>query len=122
MGPIFERVCQLRLPSLFSNPFQGVGYWWHKQHELDVVGLATDGTVVAGECKYTTREMHEGDLADLERSASGLEWTPPNGGDLDYHYCCFCRSGFSQGLRETATERDDVSLFTPRELLTETNP
>ncbi|NHN42764.1 ATP-binding protein [Halorubellus sp. JP-L1] len=120
MGPMFERVCQRRLPALLSKTFQGIGYWWHKQHELDVVGLTTDGTVVAGECKYTSREMHEGDLADLERSASVLEWTPPNGADLDYHYCCFCRSGFSGGLRETATGRDDLSLFTPRELLDET--
>ena len=117
MGPMFEHVCQLRLPSLLSYTFQGVGYWWHKRHELDVVGLTTDGTVLAGECKYTSREMHEGDLSDLERSASDLEWTPPNGGDLDYHYCCFCRSGFSDGLRETAAQRDDVSLFTPTDLI-----
>lgn len=122
IGPMFEHICQRRLPSLFSNTFQDVGYWWHKQHELDVVGLTTTGTVVAGECKYTTRKMHEGDLADLERSASVLEWTPPNGRDIDYHYCCFCRSGFSDGLRETATERDDVSLFTPRALLAESSP
>jgi ABC-type glutathione transport system ATPase component len=68
---------------------------------------------VDGECKYTTREMHEGDLADLEQSASQVEWTPPNGAERTHHYCCFCRSGFSDGLQDVADTRDDVSLFTP---------
>lgn len=117
MGSMFELVCQNALPSLVPKTYRGVGYWWHKRHELDVVGLASDGTLVAGECKYTTREMTEGDLADLERSAAAVEWTPPNGGDLDYQYCCFCRSGFTTKLREIADERDDVSLFTPTEIV-----
>lgn len=117
MGTMFERVCQTALPALVPKTYQGIGYWWQKRHELDVVGLGSDGTLVAGECKYTTREMNEGDLADLERSATRVRWTPPDGGDPAYHYCCFCRSGFSDGLRETADERDDVSLFTPREIV-----
>lgn len=84
----------------------------------DSVGLANDGPVVAGECKYTTREMHEGDLADLERSARQIQWTPPSGGTPEYHYCCFGRSEFSDGLREAARKRDGVSLFTPAEIVT----
>ncbi|MFB6235194.1 MAG: ATP-binding protein [Halopenitus sp.] len=117
MGPMFEQVCQNALPDLVPKTYRGIGYWWHQQHELDVVGLASDGTLVAGECKYTTREMHEGDLADLERSGDRVEWTPPEGSDLTYHYCCFCRSGFSEGLKRTAEKRDDVSLFTPAEIV-----
>lgn len=117
MGPAFEIVCQNALPSLVPKTYQGIGYWWHKRHELDVVGLASDGTLVAGECKYTTRAMTEGDLADLERSAARVEWTPANGRDVDYHYCCFCRTGFSDGLRRAAAERDDVSLFTPSDIV-----
>jgi AAA+ ATPase superfamily predicted ATPase len=117
MGPMFEQVCQNALPGLVPKTYRGIGYWWHQHHELDVVGLASDGTVVAGECKYTSREMHEGDLADLERSASEVEWTPPGGSDLTHHYCCFCRSGFSDGLKRTAAERDDVSLFTPADIV-----
>ena len=117
MGPMFELVCQNALPDLVPKTYRGIGYWWHRDHELDVVGLASDGTVVAGECKYTTREMHEGDLADLERSATQVDWTPPQGGAPDYHYCCFCRSGFSEGLRQTATDRDDISLFTPKDIV-----
>jgi len=121
LGEMFERVCQHRLPALIPKTYQGIGYWWHQHHELDVVGLASDGTLVAGECKYTNREMTEGDLADLERSASQIQWTPPNGTELEYHYCCFCRSGFSTGLQQVATERDDVSLFTPSDIVPATD-
>ncbi|WP_058828449.1 ATP-binding protein [Haloferax sp. Q22] len=119
MGSMFELVCQNALPSLVPKTYHGIGYWWHKHHELDVVGLASDGTLVAGECKYTQREMNEGDLADLERSAAQVDWTPPEGGDPTYHYCCFARSGFSDGLREVASNRSDVSLFTPSEIVSE---
>ncbi|MGA9399976.1 ATP-binding protein [Haladaptatus sp.] len=117
MGSMFEIACQQALPSLISTTFQGIGYWWHRHHELDVVGLGTDGTLVAGECKYTSREMNEGDLADLERSAARIRWTPEDGSEPTLHYCCFCRSGFSDGLRAAADDRDDVALFTPEEIV-----
>ena len=117
MGPMFEIVCQNALPSLLPKTYQGIGYWWHREHELDVVGLGSDGTLVAGECKYTTRQMTEGDLADLERTARDVQWTPEGGGEPTYHYCCFCRSGFSDGLQRAATERDDISLFTPNDIV-----
>ncbi|MFB6178604.1 MAG: ATP-binding protein [Halorientalis sp.] len=117
MGTMFERVCQNALPTLIPKTYQGIGYWWHKQHELDVVGLASDGTLVAGECKYTSREMTEGDLADLERTASEVQWSPSNESDRTEQYCCFCRSGFSDGLQQVAAERDDVSLFTSDDIV-----
>lgn len=117
MGALFENACQRALPQLIPKTYQGVGYWWHKQHELDVVGLADDGTVVAGECKYTTRQMTEGDLAHLERTAANIEWTPPSGGEPAYRYCCFCRSGFSNDLQQLADEREDIALFTPDEVV-----
>ncbi len=84
---------------------------------LDVVGLGSDGTLVAGECNYTTRRMTQGDLADLERTARAVQWTPDGGEELTYHYCCFCRSGFSDGLRTAADERADLSLFTPGDIV-----
>ncbi len=117
MGSMFEIICQNALPSLLPKPYEGIGYWWHSHHELDVVGLGSDGTLVTGECKYTSRKMTEGDLADLERSAANIKWTPPGGEEPHYHYCCFCRSGFSDGLREAASGRDDLSLFTPSDII-----
>ncbi|WP_136717339.1 ATP-binding protein [Halorientalis salina] len=117
MGPIFEIICQKALPSLIPKTYQGIGYWWHREHELDVVGLASDGTLVAGECKYTTRQMTEADLADLERAADAVQWVPDDGREPTPHYCCFCRSGFSDGLRAREEERDDLSLFEPADIV-----
>jgi hypothetical protein len=117
MGPMFEIVCQETLPSLIPKVYHGIGYWWYQHHELDVVGLAGDGTLVAGECKDTTRKMTEGDLADLERSAAQVQWTPSGDSERSEHYCCFCRSGFTDGLRAVAHERDDLSLFTPADIV-----
>lgn len=117
MGTMFERVCQNALPSLIPKTYQGIGYWWHQQHELDVVGLASDGTLVAGECKYTSREMTEGDLADLERTVSQMQWTPSTGTDREERYCCFSRSGFSDDLQQVAADREDVSLFRPSDIV-----
>ncbi|WP_248910971.1 ATP-binding protein [Halocatena marina] len=117
MGALFESACQRALPQLIPKTYHGIGYWWHKQHELDVVGLADDGTIVAGECKYTSRHMTEGDLARLERTAATIEWTPPDDSDPTYHYCCFCRSGFSEDLKQLAERRDAVTLFTPDEIV-----
>lgn len=117
MGALFESACQRALPRLVPKTYHGIGYWWHKQHELDVVGLADDGTIVAGECKYTSRHMTEGDLARLERTAATIEWTPPDDSDPTYHYCCFCRSGFSEDLKQLAEGCDAVTLFTPDEIV-----
>jgi uncharacterized protein len=119
MGLMFEIVCQDALPSLIPKTYHGIGYWWLRQFELDVVGLASDGTLIAGECKYTSRKMNEGDLADLERSAAQIQWTPEDGSESTIHYCCFCRSGFSDELQAMADERTDISLFTPGEIITQ---
>jgi hypothetical protein len=117
MGPMWELVCQTALPSLVPKTYHGIGYWWHDEHEIDVLGLASDGTLVAGECKYTTRAMTEGDLADLERSANAVRWSPDAGGEPSPLYCLFSRSGFSDGLRKRVVERDDVRLFTPADVV-----
>nr|WP_256530401.1 DUF234 domain-containing protein [Natronosalvus amylolyticus] len=103
--------------SSLPKAYRGIGYWWHQQHEVDVVGLASDGTLVVGECKFTSRTMTEGDLAALERSADQIRWTPPQDTELEYHYCCFSRSGFSADLKQRASARDNVSLFTPDDIV-----
>ena len=111
MGNRFEIAAQRALPRLVERSYLGVGYWWHAHHEVDVVGLADDGTLVAGECKYTTESMTPGDLQSLEASAREIRWTPPEGSEPAMIYCCFSRSGFSDDLIDTATDRADVHLF-----------
>nr|WP_226483365.1 DUF234 domain-containing protein [Natrinema amylolyticum] len=56
-GTMFEESCQNALPSLVPETDKRIGYWWHHYHELNVVDLASDGTIVAGEWKYTFSQM-----------------------------------------------------------------
>lgn len=38
--------------------------------------------------------------------------TPTGGGDPEYEYALFSRSGFTAAVEEDASERDDLHLFT----------
>ena len=109
VSPLFERLCQRMLPTLVDRQFRDVGQWWFKEYELDVLGLTTDG-LVAGECKFTSDPVGEGVLANLERTATEVQWSqaPPGGKCL---YVLFSRSGYTDDLRQTANTRTDVRLF-----------
>lgn len=111
MAERFEAACHEALPGLVPRTYLGTGYWWHGKNEIDVVGLGDDGTLVAGECKYTSRPMTQSDLESLERVADEVRWNPPNGKEKRYVYCCFSRSGFTDDLVEVAEGRGDVELF-----------
>ncbi|MFC6974791.1 ATP-binding protein [Halomicroarcula sp. GCM10025709] len=116
VSPLFERLCQQALPALIDRQFQDVGQWWFKEHELDVLGLTDEG-LVAGECKFTSKPVSEGILANLERTASNVRWSkePADGTTL---YVLFSRSGYTEDLTDVADGRDDVRLVELSELLT----
>ena len=119
VSPLFERLCQRALPDLIDRQFRDVGQWWFKEHELDVLGLSDDG-VVAGECKFTSKPVSEGVLADLERTTDEVRWAeqPAEGETL---YAVFSRSGYTDDLERVANTRDDVLLFGLSDLFTPDN-
>ena len=119
VSPLFERLCQQALLDLVDRKFRDVGQWWFKQHELDVLGLTDEG-LVAGECKFTSRPVSEGVLADLERTASKVRW-PDGPTDGDPLYVLFSRSGYTDDLQHAANTRDDVLLFGLSDLVTTDN-
>jgi hypothetical protein len=41
-----------------------------------------------------------------------VDWTPESGGEPEYQYALFGRTGFKQSVMEAAEERDDIRLFT----------
>ncbi|ADB63577.1 ATPase (plasmid) [Haloterrigena turkmenica DSM 5511] len=113
----FERLCQDALPELYpAETFVDIGRWWYKEHEVDVVGLTDDGTMVAGECKFTSSPLDYGALASLEDHADEIRWAP-NSGDVERKYVLFARSGFTQSVREAAAERDDLELVDLAEII-----
>jgi hypothetical protein len=115
VSPLFERLCQRALPELVDRRFRDVGQWWFKEHELDVLGLTNEG-LVAGECKFTSRPVSEGVLADLERTAKEVRW-PDGPADGKPLYVLFSRSGYTDDLTRAATTRDDVRLFDLADLI-----
>lgn len=104
---------EIGFPSLISKTYQGIGYWRHQEPELDVVGLADDWTLVAGGCPDTNRTTIEGDLTDVERTVSPVQWAPSSEIHREEEYCCFFRSGFTDELQTMLTDRHDGSLFIP---------
>ncbi|MFW5950209.1 MAG: ATP-binding protein [archaeon] len=109
----FEQLCRRALPTLLPA-FQLTtmpGAWWYKGREIDVAVPTEAGTLVVGECKFTSQPLGYDVLARLEDDATHVEWTPPGGGDPDYQYVLFARNGFARSVREAAAERSDLSLF-----------
>ncbi|GAA0722347.1 AAA+ ATPase superfamily predicted ATPase [Halorubrum trapanicum] len=107
----FERLCQDALPGLYPDEtFLDLGRWWYKEHEVDVVGFTTDGTMVVGECKFTNAPLDYGALASLEDHAAEIRWTP-DGDERTTKYALFTRKGSTQSVQEAVSERDDVRLF-----------
>ena len=107
----FERLCQDALPSLYPDKvFLGLGRWWYKEHEVDVVGFTTDGTMVVGECKFTNAPLDYRALASLEDHAAEIRWAPDTD-EKNTEYALFTRNGATQSIQEAVSERDDVRLF-----------
>jgi len=54
----FENLCQDALPDLYpEETFLDIGRWWYKEHEVDVVGFTTDGTMVVGNASSRTHRL-----------------------------------------------------------------
>lgn len=108
----FERLCQDALPGLYPDyTFLDIGRWWYKEHEVDIVGFTTDGTMVVGECKFTSSPLDYSAFSSLEASAREIRWTPDSGTDIDKEYALFTRSGATRSVQELVSERDDIRLF-----------
>jgi len=109
VSPLFEVLCQRKLPELLDRRYLGIGQWWHKEDELDVLGLTKEG-LVAGECKFTSEPVSEGVLHDLERTVEEVRWSDEPA-DATTQYVVFSRSGYTDDLKRRAESREDLLLF-----------
>jgi len=117
VSPVFERLCQDALRELYPDQtITDVGQWWYQDHEVDVVGLTTEETLIVGECKFQQSPIGYNALASLQSHTEELRWTP-SGGDRRCEYVLFSRSGFKPSVQEAATERDDIRLVDLDELV-----
>lgn len=87
-----------------------VGRWWKDETaEIDVLGLAGDGPVLVGECRWQTKPLTLRDLSDLRRRASHL----PPAGPAGLTFGFWSRGGGD----ETLTSHPEVYTFTPADML-----
>jgi len=109
----FERLCQQAVPKMYPTLrfLEHPGSWWHQEHEIDVVGRTATGTLLAGEVKFTTQPVGFDVLSRLREEATRIDWTPPDGGDPEYQFALFSRSGFKQSVQEAAAEDEALQLY-----------
>jgi hypothetical protein len=86
-----------------------VGHWWKDETaEIDVLGLAPDGPVLVGECRWQSKPVTERDLAELRRKAAHMPSTTPA---MVYAF-------WSRGGTDPAVARHpDVRGFTTADIL-----
>lgn len=118
VSPKFEQLCQEAVYSLYEEyTFDRLGRWWYQEREIDVVGLTTEATMVAGECKFTNSPMGYDVLSRLENDVSEVRWSA-SGPDIDHEFCLFSKSGFGQSLLDAADTREDLRLFSIDDIVT----
>jgi AAA+ ATPase superfamily predicted ATPase len=111
VSPAFEIRCQDILPARYPEvTFTDIGRWWYNEYEVDVVGLTAHGTMVTGECKFTSTPLDYSALASLESHTAEIRWSP-DGTGVEHEYALFARNGFTESLHDSAADREDLQLF-----------
>ncbi len=114
----FEELCCSALRALYpEQTIPDTGQWWYGEHEIDVVGLSSDETLIVGECKFQRSPLGYDAFSSLQTHVDELRWTPDNGGDRLEQYALFSRSGFKPSVEEAAEDRDDLRLFTAEDVV-----
>ena len=122
VSPSFEDLCASALRTLYPEyTITDTGRWWYDGHEIDVVGVTTEETLIVGECKFQRSPLGYDAFSNLQHHADTLRWTPDTGGEREERYALFSRSGFKPSVEEAAEERDDLRLFTVEDVVTAMN-
>jgi hypothetical protein len=124
VAPVFERLCRRWVRESLGSRATLVGPWWGRSldrlraagergsEEIDVVATARSRVTVVGECKWTAGRMGLGVLADLERfKIPGLRQAGARLAAAGPEILLFSKSGFAEGLKAAAAERDDLRLI-----------
>jgi AAA+ ATPase superfamily predicted ATPase len=114
----FEDLCCTALRRLYpEQTITNTGQWWYGEHEIDVVGLTAGETLITGECKFQQSPLGYDALSALQDHTDELRWSPQNGNERVVEYALFSRSGFKPSVKEAASQRDDLRLFTVNDVV-----
>ncbi len=114
----YEDLCRQLVAAGGLGPrrWSRVGRWWNRFDEMDVVGFADDGGLLAGEAKWSSRPVGVNVLDELRAKVerSGLAANA-----RDVTFALFSRSGFTAALLTSSRARKDLVLverLTPKSL------
>lgn len=99
----FEDICRKEV----AKDYKKVGRWWHKEEEIDIVGLDEENRKIAfAECKWSKNKVDGNVLRDLKSKSEKVRWHNEN---REEKYYLFSRSGFTPEL-QTIGEKKEVVL------------
>jgi len=100
---VFERVCKEMLWDLYPINFNRIGRWWHKDKEIDLVGLnEKTKEILFCECKWQERVNPKKVLENLKEKSVFVDWSK---GKRKEYFCIIAKS-FSKRIDE-----ENVFLF-----------
>lgn len=87
---VFEEVCKQALWKLMPIQFQKLGRWWHKEREIDLVGLnEQEKEILFAECKWQENVNAEKLLHELHEKSKFVLWNNDNRREF---YCVMAKS------------------------------
>ncbi len=99
---IYEQICQELLWQLKTKifPFERIGRWWEKEHEIDLVGINDRSKeIVFGEVKWSKNQIGINIYEELKNKARFVQW---HLGDRKEYYILFNKKGFTRELKALA--------------------
>ncbi len=107
---IYEDICISEMWSLYEKlNFNTIGRWWNNKEEVDIVAFDSTGDdIIFGECKYRVEKMDVDVFFSLLNKKEQVIWKNETRREK---FILFSISGFTDRLRELASNRDDLLLF-----------
>lgn len=129
IAPVFEETCRIHARSVYGKRAPRIGRWWgnarndlrrsgqRTTEEIDIVGVARGRVTLVGEVKWSSapldvsvlRDLNEYKLPALEQAGFKLAAEPA--------IVLYCRSGYTDGLRNRAANDPKLDLVDAEEVL-----
>lgn len=110
---IYEEICLEEMKEMNANHdwsffFDKAGRWWNNEEEIDLVAFESTGkNIIFGECKYTEKPMDVTVFYKLKEKTKSVGWRRD---DRNEWFILFSINGFTEELKNLASERSDLTL------------
>ncbi|MFH1240173.1 MAG: ATP-binding protein [Candidatus Diapherotrites archaeon] len=104
VGRIFENICSEWLNQNKEYQQYLFGSWWHKDAEIDIVGLnKSKKEILFAECKWRNEKVKINELVKLEEKAKFVKW---NNEKRKEFFVFFSKKGFDAKAKKYAEKRN----------------